>query len=495
MLFGNRDRFAIQVRPLAPSWDRRYRPEQTAWGALTFWVEGTNVCLHADPGTEVLDEAIKVPLAPLADWLVRSWLGLAFEERARVFPTADSLHDVLMRWGRVRAPSSISDDAWVDAREEWWSRHFLSAGADGALVPNLAFARHDEALVVQWTRPSFPCEGPIFVSPEGLVRVPWADGEDVLAAFVAFVAEWLRADGGSKVYPWVASPDPLRDMPGSVETALELYTGRSTDELCRLTGASNLPDLLSLLDLPETAKDPAASPLTQVLRDLPLQLPEGIGDALSELRSVTERSGARHLMPLREAALDAARASTGPEEAGQLAARTVRKELDLNGRPIEDAAGLLTRLGVALLPSEIRDATRMIAGMRTEGQAAVMLFQSPRTTVPWGRRFEMARALGHFLLDPSRGNAVGAASSSFAPGSRRRRSGAFAAELLLPVSALTAESGGVLDRAAELAIFQQILSRYRVGARVAAYQLWNHGFLSSPEARDDLIEEFAAQAP
>ena len=75
----------------------------------------------------------------------------------------------------------------------------------------------------------------------------------------------------------------------------------------------------------------------------------------------------------------------------------------------------------------------------------------------------------------------------------RRRSGAFAAELLLPSEALF-EDAGHLDSAAHQATFQRIMERYRVGARTAAFQLRNHGLLSSSQVRDDLIDRFSEVA-
>lgn len=84
----------------------------------------------------------------------------------------------------------------------------------------------------------------------------------------------------------------------------------------------------------------------------------------------------------------------------------------------------------------------MLMGRRDGARGVAIVLESPRTSVTWGRRFEAARALGHALLDPLRQGVVGAASSAFAQEVRRRRSGAFAAELLLPEAALRRESGG-----------------------------------------------------
>lgn len=66
-----------------------------------------------------------------------------------------------------------------------------------------------------------------------------------------------------------------------------------------------------------------------------------------------------------------------------------------------------------------------------------------------------------------------AASSRYAQESRRPRSGAFAAEFLLPESALGRLSEGRLDGAADNTRFSEILSEYGVGARTAAHQLYN----------------------
>jgi hypothetical protein len=188
---------------------------------------------------------------------------------------------------------------------------------------------------------------------------------------------------------------------------------------------------------------------------------------------------------------DAARAGTTPEEQGYLAARSIREDLKLDGQPIESVSDLVARYGVRLSQSTARSAQeRMVVAGRLDGSAAATVLLTRRTETRWGRRFEEARALGHALLDTMRQGAFGAASTTWAQESRRRRSGAFAAELLLPSSALGALSEGALDGVAEGERFADILKRYGIGARTAAYQLHNHGWLSDTAIRDDLIEEY-----
>lgn len=67
----------------------------------------------------------------------------------------------------------------------------------------------------------------------------------------------------------------------------------------------------------------------------------------------------------------------------------------------------------------------------------------------------------------------------------------FAAEFLLPSEALR-EDAHSLDSYAEPERFEHLLGRYGVGAMTAAYHLWNRGFFSSYQVRDDLIDQFSS---
>jgi hypothetical protein len=56
---------------------------------------------------------------------------------------------------------------------------------------------------------------------------------------------------------------------------------------------------------------------------------------------------------------------------------------------------------------------------------------------------------------------------------------------------LVAASSGTLDGAARGNAFSEMLETYGVGARTAAFQLWNKGWLSDAVVRDELIDRFA----
>lgn len=219
-----------------------------------------------------------------------------------------------------------------------------------------------------------------------------------------------------------------------------------------------------------------------------------MGAELTGIDSRLRRQGRRReWLELRQLALDAARAGGTREEQGQLAARSVRERLGLDGAPVESVADILVKSGVDLANSvTVADTERMLVVAQELGRACVTILATGRTKTTWGRRFEQARALGHLVLDPSRSGALGAASSTYAQEARRRRSGAFAAELLLPEAGLAAVSANHLDGASDASRFTTLLERYGVGARTAAHQLFNHGWLSSESAREDLIEAFAS---
>jgi len=167
--------------------------------------------------------------------------------------------------------------------------------------------------------------------------------------------------------------------------------------------------------------------------------------------------------------------------------------MGLDSQPVGDAHEFLAAVGIDYAHSLVgsRD-DRMVTAARIDGSAAARTLTTTRTDAAWAQRFEACRAVGHLLLDPVREGTIGAASGPFAQDTRRRRSGAFAAELLLPASAIAEVSGGRLDGAASDEVFAKILERFGVGARTTAHHLWNRGWLSSPVVRDELIDRFAS---
>lgn len=494
MLIGNRNDLAFEVLPLAPTWERRYLPERTAWAQLAIWVHGTNLCKNHLEGSDSIREGINVPLAPVVDWLVRSWTFIEFEERPGCFPPRNSLRRTLRDWGDTAPAAGFTEDQWFDARELWWTRHFLSAGADGARLPNVSLVRSGDRLVIEWGPAEFPGDqAPRFISEHGQEVLEWFSGEEVLAKFVRFVAEWLRDEDLATLYPWVHLSDPLRERESRFDEKLHAYTGIDPGVLYEWTDTNTEAGLREELGLPADSEDPGGSVITQVLRDLPSDAFEPLRSQVCQLDEET-RSETNFADELRAMARDAAGSNGRAESSGYQAARAVRHHLCLDGKPIDDVEEQLKELGAEVIDSGVECLReRMLVGARRGLGAAVVINRTPRTGTPWGRRFESARGLGHLLLDSYREDALGAASSTFAQPWARRRSGAFAAELLLPMEALLNDAGH-LDSAAQAETFKGIMERHGVGARTAAFQLWNHGLLSSSQVRDELIDCFSEVA-
>ena len=480
------------MEPLSPSWERRYLPEYTAWARLSLWADGENICRNLLDGSNSVHDGVNVPLAPIADWLVRAWTFIAYEERPGCFPLHESLRHTVSRWGDAPPPAGFGEDEWLDARELWWSRHFLAAGAYGAHLPNVSLVRGDGRLFIEWAPVKFAgTPAPRFVSEQGRKIVGWTEGEEVLSEFVSCIARWFRDSGLDHAFPWVRQENPLHEaMPAFSET-LQAYTGIPVEALRRWTGSNDDADLRRNLGLHADASDPTGSVVTQVLRDLPPGISESVWNQVRRLDRETQ-SDTGFAEELRTLAFDAVRPASDPETSGYLAAQGLRDHLDLDGQPIVDVDGKLKELGVKLVDSEVECAQeRMLAGSRRGTGAAVVINRTPRTATPWGRRFESIRALGHLLMDPYRQDSLGAASTAFAQPWARRRAGTFAAEFLLPSEALKVD-GRTLDSYAEPQRFERVLDRYGVGAQAAAFHLWNQGLLSSTRVRDELIERFSS---
>jgi Zn-dependent peptidase ImmA (M78 family) len=496
-LIGNRNEFAVEIRPVLPWWVTEYPAEQAAWASLAVWVGGRNLCEHNVPGSTDTKDSMFVPLIALAEWFVRAFEALGYEERPARFTALRNPHRCLRAWAFRSPPSPSTWDDWMEERECWWRRHFLLSGADGAFYPNLALVREDEQLVLSWGPARFASPAaPEFRHSEGEHAIDWFSGAQVIRSFVAVVAEQIRIAGLTPRFGWAGHADPLAEATTDFVRRLSMFTSRRIDDLSEMLGTVDATRMKSALGMPADSDDPGESAAAQVLRDLPpsddtLALGEMIERVASSLRSVR---GSRWL-EYREIARDAGLDATSPEDAGQRAAHALREALGLDSREVRDERPLVEDLGVAVVEhaGTIAD-TRMLAAASLDGAAFVDILPTPRTRTQWGKRFEIVRGLGHVLLDPTRGRVVGAASSGgFAQESRRRRAGAFAAEFLLPNEALSEASQGQLDGATDPRVFESVLQRYRVGARTAAMQLWNRGWLSSEAVRDDLIDTFAAR--
>jgi hypothetical protein len=462
VIFGDRQELALEVERFDAPWEAVDPLEESVWGALAIWVGGQNLSEHRRHGTDRVRDDLHVPLVPLARWVRSARPALRYEERAPL-GACSSPHEELDRWSNGPPPTGFTEAAWLDRRDSWWSEHFTGAATRDVIAPSVGIVRNDDRALISWRTPVLPRGDRDFVRPEGADVVSWPAVARALDEFVAAVARWAPSD-----CQLTAAPDPHA-------RALEYYTGLSTDEI------------QAFGFLPEAASDPAVDPLAQVVRDLTHRTSIGPAhDSIVKRVRMAAQPASHRWWDLRQQMVPTQ--GTSFENDGHSGAQAARNILGLDGQPIDDIESLLASVDVDVsTESPPADADRMLVAGTASGRAITMVLANARTATPWGRRFELARALGHLLLDQARGDAIGAASGPQAVASRRRRAGAFAAEVLLPTSALEEASGGTLDGIVEGERFAQLLERFGVGANTAAFHLWNQRLLSSTEIRDDLV--------
>ncbi len=494
MRLGDIRRLAFDIEPVSPSWDRRTPSEKGPWAQLSIWAAEQNFCRNWFSATRSVNEGVYVPLAPIADWLLRCARYITYEESSRAFPTDVDLMTALQNWKNAVPAASFDEDSWDDQRFEWSERHFILAGADGSWLPNLAFVRSDETLWISAAPARFASsEAPGFLLQPGTFAISWRDAKQALSEFVDYVGQSLREAGLSESFPWSRKDGAFdRELEIGLLDQLSLELDLSHSDVESLFGVASESDLLKKLELPAGAKQ-NDSVVAQAIRDLDLE--QGLFDVIvdCDLATRAQRDGQFCRMRLR--AIEAV-SGMRPEVEGYQAAGLLRSDLGLNGVPLSDPESLLKKyfdIEVDDLPHLHSTHNHAIAGGHLKGFGKVMLFQSPQIQKPWARSMEIFRGVGHLLLDSGAGSsAVGAGSSNRAIGPRRCRSGAFAAEMLLPRAAIYKRSGGVLDAAATPEVFESLMAEYGVGAQTAAWQCWNAGLLSSREVVDELIGEYGA---
>ena len=482
MRFGSTDTLAFDVDPVEPSWERRAAGDLGPWARLCV-IARDRVLTRAEirPAARVV-ESVHVPLAPLCAWWHASLGAVSLEESARLFRTDVDLHRSLDDWNRSSPPMG-EDDAWEDARYAWYTRHFWLAGAEGAWVPDLAFVRADDRLWISWGTPTFLAErAPRFLEPPGCVDVPWGAALSAVDDLCGFVADELRKRGLATTFAWAQTSTALANRKWTA------------GDLARALGGDRATHILAVLGI--TADESAdAGPSLLALRDL-----ETGDSTLGALREMDARSKLADgvMLAERRSALSECVRAPSPTEAGYDAARAVRASFADPIAPLDDEALqhlLGTTLGIAVEERELPDAKNLAAcGYRLGFRPVADVFRNKRTSLGWVRRMELARAAGHLLLDPLSGaRALGAGSSARSIGPRRRRSGAFAAELMLPSAGIRKVLEDLRASADEPAAFAALMDRFGVGARTTAYHLWNRRFLRSAEDRDGLIDAFGAQ--
>jgi hypothetical protein len=474
-MFGQVEGLGLEIDPLEPTWSRAGEFDQGPWARLSIYLRGRCLTRAIDDDSAVRN-GINVPLLPLAHWLVENIRAIAYEESNPYGRTDVNLHDSLAHW-RTAEPRGQDADRWDDLRYEWYCRHFWLPGAEGSMVPDLAFVRSDDRLWISWSQPRFA--GPRhleFIEPPGCNFVGWDRAWQAMAEFVAFVAAEARRCN-IQLGEWIGQEDPLQKAIQCTASDFVSLVAPETQSVLEELGIA-----------PESK--PEQSPSLQALRDVDTN-PHDWLETARALRTLEEASPSRGYSRLTELRKQYFLAhELAPVTQGYDAARWLRQHLGLDGEPLlddrlEQEVSTLAHLH-ALPANSLRN--HSVLGLRSQGGASIVLLEHARTRHLWARRMELARALGHLFLDPLTSEGVmGAGSSAAARGPRRQRSGAFAAELLLPKSGIEAFLHG--RDPSDGPVFEELMNHFRTGAHTAAHHLYNHGLLNY-EDREQLIEDY-----
>jgi hypothetical protein len=483
MLFGSRDYFGIELVPVEPTWERKGLSDQGPWAGLAVYLRGSCLTRVVEEKNNCLRNFIYVPLLPLASWLVENIRAIIFEESSAHFHSDVNLHEALSKWNEGETPPGYSPESWEDKRYEWYARHFWLAGAEGCQLPDLAFVKADERLWLSWSKPRFAGPRQLeFISAPDFNFIEWKVAWEVFNDFVAYVAAEMRQRRFSDP-AWIGEKKPLENAAQCSASDFISFVAPSAGQLLQNLGI-------------DAQAAPEGSLSLQALRDIEVN-----EDTEAEIRdglSVLEREnspGTRafsNLAQMRNAILKPRDLS--PEKAGYDMARWLRNEAGIDGKPLDSDTlnDVLKKVATVIEVNGESGRNHSVMGMGSGNNGIIVLLRHARMKYSWAKRMELARALGHLLLDPSTSAGIlGAGSSQSAQGPRRRRSGAFAAELLLPKTGI--ESFLQRRDPSKGSVFEEIMEKFGVGAQTAAYHLWNQGFLQAVEDRDALIEQFGSK--
>lgn len=350
------------------------------------------------------------------------------------------------------------------------SRHCLAEAGEGFPLPALVLEPQGESLRLSWTGrkpPQAPLEflgsGVSFLDREAvqaglreLVDAVVGRLEEVGVEGTYLQEEWRairNLEPDEEVFCRLAATlglDPFQvpeDLAGKVIEAAEKVPSAVQEEFF---ASADLAGLVEEAGALRETVDAASGPH----QDL---------EPLRELRVQLRGSGRAGFSPVHPAGLP-------PWKQGYDAARALRADLGLDGRPLPSFGSLAEALGVGgrALEEEIRTARSLVT---VDGLVALDREERPgfavKAVAEPARRFTFCRELFEYLATPGTAPAIVTRGATH----RQRRNRAFAAEFLLPSAALRDRFP---DGRATLEEANRVAGEFAVSWAVLNHQLENH---------------------
>ena len=482
-LFGDTRRFAIQfelhedphpVSGLDPLLQR-------SWGRVCLWVRDR--CLTRCVISEsTVHDGVTWYTLPFVSWLRRSAVALVNEEPLPAPVRREEIHTAAEWFDESEEPSltllADEEDTYYEERSDWWQRHAVRAGFEGAVVPNLFLRRLGDDVEVSWDNQSRPSTRPdlAYLEPAGSERVPASDAAAVIQDAAEGVARELSLRLGGEL-PAIGAPA----RPGA--DGWRWLVPRATADV--IESAACFASLLAKL---ERHSESAPGLLvahtleTLLLRDVVGRQASSLEQLLGVLDEPTGGTWGATLEAQRRPCPPPFRR---PWLAGYDAARDFREAVGWGEAPAPRLDAWLGAEGVGL--SEHRlipfvDGMALVTGGGTHPAAHVN--PAGRRQTSWSRQMMLATALGHLLLDAPRDRDFAVVQTPWTHWPSAARARAFGAMLLMPEDAIRRRLRGrsQIDRET----VGSLMKEFQTGRTATTWHLQNLGLLS-PDERLELV--------
>jgi hypothetical protein len=415
---------------------------RATWARLEVLAGGEVITRVLDQQTRSVRDGLYLPLYPVAEWIASNWWRLLYE---------------------VRSPQAPEGNGYA-------SHHCLAEAGEGFAFPALFLEPQGENLRLSWSDRKLD-KVPLEFLGRGVRFLSRNEVQAALMEFVDAVVGRLEEEGVRETFlqeEWRA----IRNLDPEEE------------EFCRLAAALGLDPFQVPEDLAATVIEAAEKVPQGVQEEFFASADLGhLAEEAEVLRETVDAVSGAHegLEPLRKLrarfwASGAAGVATGappglaPWKQGYEAARVLRSDWGLDGRPLPSFAAIAGAMGIE--GDALKGGIRTCRGLVTvDGVVALDPADRPgfavRPAAEPARRFTFCREIFEYLVAPRGVPAIVTRGTTY----RQQRNRAFAAELLLPSPALRDRFP---DGRVTLEEANEVADEFAVSWAVVKHQLENH---------------------
>lgn len=409
---------------------------RATWARFELLVDGEPVTRLSDLTARSVRSSLYLPLYPLAEWIATNWWFLFFE---------------------IEAPGR-------DSSGGYFNRHNIRSGAEGYAVPSVLISPTGGSVLLEW-RPIRLASYRIEFLGEGSARFATAQVREFFANLIQVVLRRLDDLGLTSTL--------LHEEWKAISTADEEEV-----EFCAASAALGLH--------PYTLNDPAQQQILAVGHLVPAAVSEDffatatfpfLSEQASRLiqaigLSRSNEADLRGIKRLQKAYARPATLGGSPWQQGYGFAQRLRRDLGLNGQvlvSLSDVANALSvsehEMGASVFAiPEVRAPFDAVVDVNDAGSPGFVISKRREEAV----KFAFCRGLFEYLSSPHGEPMLVTRTRS----DKQKRNRAFAAEFLVPASALQQRLTGDIVGEEEV---DDLAAEFHVAPHVIFHQLENHG--------------------